>query len=84
MLLGRDKLEAEVAALADRIEEDSEDELAEIDEVFIVAAVHYGRTDDGNGEVGALFYRCSSARTYVQIGLVEQARRAIKAVRGQE
>jgi hypothetical protein len=55
------------------------DDLAEIDEVMIVVAVHRGSTDDGTGEIGQFFYGCSSARYHTQLGMVAQLQRAVDA-----
>lgn len=66
-----------VSRLIANIEEDCAEELAEIDAVLVIAAVHYGSTEDGSGDIGSTFYTCSSGRGFIQRGLLEDARRAV-------
>jgi hypothetical protein len=78
VLIGDDKVrETTEKLLATCSEHDGE--LAEIDEVFVMVAVSYGPVDDtGEREATDFLYRCTSARPHVQLGMVEQARRAIE------
>jgi hypothetical protein len=83
LIVGAEKLTETIEKLLERIAADDEDgsgELAEVDEVFVVVAIHYGSAGDNpDAEVGNLYYRCTSARVHVQLGMVEHARRAIDA-----
>ena len=79
MIIGDEKIREVAEKVLDRLNDDNE--LIEVDEVFLIVAVHYGAADlDEDAEVGELFYRCSSARQHVQFGLLEQARRAVEEV----
>lgn len=76
MIVGEEKVHETVEKALKKLDE--EDELVEVDEVFLIVAVHYGTPDPEKGaETGSLFYRCTSARIHVQYGLLEYARRAI-------
>lgn len=77
MIIGDDKILETAQKVLDNISD--QDELVEIDEVFVIVAVHYGTLDnDEDAEVGELFYRCTSARQHVQFGLLVQANRAVE------
>jgi hypothetical protein len=79
MIVGNEKVLETAQKVLDNIDET--DELCEIDEVFVIVAVHYGTLDsDEDAEVGELFYRCTSARQHVQFGLLMQAHRAVEDV----
>ena len=79
MIIGSEKVQETANQVLERLDED--DELVEVDEVFVIVAVHYGTPDpDEEAESGSLFYRCTSARQHVQFGLLEQAHRAIEEV----
>jgi hypothetical protein len=78
MIIGGEKIEDVVTRTLDNIAMDNNaDELAEVDEVMIVVVVHRGSSEDMQGEIGQLFYSCSSARYHVQLGLVAQLARAV-------
>jgi hypothetical protein len=79
MLVGADKLTESVEKILANIERNDQDELVEIDEVFIIVAVHYGSDPIEDTETGELFYRCTSARYHVQRGLIEQTIMALNA-----
>jgi hypothetical protein len=77
VIVGEDK----IADCADRIlisiREDGEDSLAEIADVMLIVGVSFGSVDDDGAESQSVFYRCSSAKGWVQRGLLEDARRAV-------
>jgi hypothetical protein len=77
MIVGGDKITEAADRLLAKLDED--DELVEVAEVIVIAAIQYGATDDGEAERGSLFYRCSSPRPYVQFGLLADAHRAMLA-----
>lgn len=77
MIVGAERIAETAAKVLAAIERDGDDELAEVDEVLVIVAMHYGAADGEDAETGCAFYRCTSARVHVQLGLVEQLRRAI-------
>lgn len=77
MIVADNKIMASAERVLAAIEADADGELCEIDEVMVIVTVHYGETDDGDAEIGSLFYRCSSGRQHVQLGLLAQAERAV-------
>jgi hypothetical protein len=79
MIVGSEQIAETAAKVLEAIGRDAADELVEVDEVFVIVAVHYGAVEGEDAETGSAFYRCTSARVHVQLGLVEQARRAIDA-----
>lgn len=78
MIVGGEKITESAEALLANIEKDDENELVEIDEVLIIAVVHYGDPDE-NSSSGSLFYRCTSARYHIQLGILAHAKNAIDA-----
>jgi hypothetical protein len=85
MIIGEEKILETAQKVLDRINETNDsDDLVEIDEVFIIVAVHYGADEvEEDAEVGELYYRCTSARQHVQFGLLFQATRAVEGVIGE-
>lgn len=77
MIEGLEKVTDAVDRIVDNIEKSAEDEIGSIDEVIIICAVHYGSTEDGAGDIGSVFYACSTGRGFIQRGLLEDARRAV-------
>ena len=80
MIVGGEKITESAAKLLANLERDegAGGELVEVDEVFVIAVVHYGDPDE-NSSAGSLFYRCTSARYHVQLGVLEHARDAVRA-----
>jgi len=76
MIVGKEKIHETVGFVLDQLDET--DELAEVDEVFLIVAVHYGSDPEEDSEEGQLYYRCTSARIHTQYGLLKQADRAIE------
>lgn len=60
--------------------DNNNNKLIEIDDVFIIAVVHYGNPDEYSS-CGSLFYRCSSAKHHVQLGILSNAKEAVKNVK---
>jgi len=78
LIAGADRIAEHARKVLGAIELATADgDLAEIDEVLVVVAVHYGAVEGEDADYETMFYRCSSARIHVQLGLLEQARRAI-------
>ncbi len=77
MIVGGEKLVESAEAILANIEKSDGDELVEIDEVFVIAVVHYGDPDE-NSSSGSLFFRCTSARYHVQLGILAHAENAMR------
>jgi hypothetical protein len=77
MLLNSDAIIQTSKDLLKAIEEDSDSEMAEVDDVMIIVHINYGEVE--NGEKGSTFYRCSSAKPHIQHGLLVEAKRAVFA-----
>jgi hypothetical protein len=80
VVVGGEKITDTAALLRDQIGEGEEGELVEIDEVFVLVAAHYGDDPEEESATGELFYRCTSARTHVQMGLLTHAFEAVREV----
>jgi hypothetical protein len=78
MIVGGEKITETAAKLRAIVEADSENELVEIDDAFVIAVVHYGDPDDEHSS-SSLFYRCTSARYHIQLGILEHTRNAVDA-----
>lgn len=80
MITGADELREAFEGLLANIERSTEDgELIEVDDAIIVVHVNYGAVDDEGSEGGSTFYRSTSAKPHVQLGLIERGRSAILA-----
>ena len=76
MIVGGEKVTETAEKVLAMIDDD--DELVEVDEVFVIVAVHYGASGQvEEAEEGSLFYRCTSARIHAQAGLLEYAKIAV-------
>lgn len=77
MIVGAEKIPECVEEIIATIERSDPDELVEIEEVMVIAVVRYEDPDE-NSSAGSLFYRCTSARYHVQLGILEHAHEGVK------
>lgn len=75
MLIGEEKIRENAEKIIENMSK--EEELIEIEDVMIIAVVHYGVDSVEETETGSLFYRCSTGRYHIQLGLLENTKRAI-------
>lgn len=85
MLSNGDLVTETAGRLVTNISESTDEDLAEVDDLIVIAAVHYGTAEDGNADVSSTFYAASSGMVHRQLGLLEEARRAIlESIRSRE
>jgi hypothetical protein len=78
MIVGGEKISETAERVLSKIDRDDVADLIEVDQVMVIVAVNFGGDEAEESETGALYYRCTSARGYVQRGLLTYAAEAVR------